>query len=183
MGAKRWAAAALVAATMAGTAGASTVTMTGDNVTIKYLNPDASTELTGYGFPVNVTVAPGPSDVVQDAFPGGPYFTVNMEPTSIIVKFLQNTVFGPPAPFDGIGVYGITQHIYGLSQTAAFSGIVLQVGQTILFNFAGSHTYAAGSTVTANMTLAPAPVPLPAGIVALLAALGGLGLVARRRAA
>lgn len=180
---KRWAAAVLAAAMMAGSAGASTITMTGDTVTIKYLNPDASTELTGYGFPVNVTVTQGPSDIVQDAFPGGPYFTVNMEPTSIVVKFLQNTIFGPPAPFDGIGIYGITQQIYGLTQTAAFSGIVAQVGQTVLFNFAGSHVYPAGSTVTANLTLTPAPVPLPAGIVALLAALAGLGLVARRRAA
>ncbi|MBI1216958.1 MAG: hypothetical protein GC186_00295 [Rhodobacteraceae bacterium] len=183
MNTKHWAAAALMAVTLAGSAGAATVTMTGDNVTIKYLNPDAATELTGYGFPVNVTVAPGTSDVVQDAFPGGPYFTVNMEPTSIVVTFLQNTVFGPPSPFDGIGITGITQHIYGLTQTATFSGIVSQVGQTILFNFAGSNVYAAGSTVTANLTLTPAPVPLPAGIMALLAALAGLGLVARRRAA
>lgn len=184
---KRWVAAALLTATIAGTgagpAAAATVTMTGDNVTIRYLSPTATTELTGYGFPASVTVAPGTSDLVQDAFPGGPYFTVNTEPTSIVVTFLQNTVFGPPAPFDGIGIYGITQQIYGLTQTAAFSGIVSQVGQAILFNFAGTHVYAAGSTVTANLTLTPAPVPLPAGIVALLAALAGLGLAARRRAA
>lgn len=159
-------------------AAASTVTMTGDNVTIKYFNPDSSTELTGFGFPVNVTVAPGSSDVVSDAFPGGAFFTVNMEPTSIIVTFLQNTLFGPPSPFDGIGIFGINQTITGVTQTGGTPGIVSLFGNAILFNFAGPQVYAAGSTVTADLTFAP--VPLPAGILLLGGALAGLGVTRRR---
>ncbi len=179
---KTWIALAALAVALvvkASVAGASTVNMTGDTVTIKYLNPDATTELTGYGFPVDVTVAPGPSDVVADAFPGGPYFTVNMEPTSIVVTFLQNTVFGPPSPFDGIGIFGISHMITGVTQTGGFPGIVSLIGNTVLFNFAGSNVYAAGSTVTADVSLAP--VPLPAGFLLLGGALAGLGAAARRR--
>ncbi len=179
---KTWIALAALAGALlvqAPVAGASTVTMTGDAVTIKYLNPDAMTELTGYGFPVNVTVAPGQSDVVADAFPGGPYFTVNMEPTSIVVTFLQNTVFGPPSPFDGIGIFGINHMITGVTQAGGFPGIVSLVGNTVLFNFAGSNVYAAGSTVTADISLAP--VPLPAGFLLLGGALAGFGAAVRRK--
>lgn len=167
---------------------AAAATLIGDTITMQYFYPTISDEYLGGGFPLSVTGAAGTSDLVKDSFPGGPFFSVDIEAQSIIVTFLQNTWFTGTI-FDGIILSGIDSVIDSVAQSSGPSGIVSKIGNTVSFNFVG-HVYGTGQTVIADLgfaTPAPAPVaetaevPLPPALPLFGTVLAGLAFLPTRR--
>jgi hypothetical protein len=174
---------AFVVGGLLGAVPAKAATMIGNSVTIDYL--DATLNPIGCcGFPQTVTVVAGPGDLVTDAFPGGPYFSVNMEATTINWASLQdNWHFTPPAAFDGLKVSGITDTIYGVS-VAGTGGVTTMPVVTfdahdVWINFQGLGTYNTGDTVTATLDFTA--TPLPAALPLFAGGLGALGLLGWRK--
>lgn len=173
---KSIAAAALLAwAGIAGTAPAAT--LAGDVVTVNYYLPTIGTSNGAYSvLPPTVKVAAGISDLVTVSKGKNALFTVNVDPTSIVLTFLHNVTFGN-STFNGIQVSGITQSLTGVTATG---GGTASLGKSaVLINLAGL-SFRTGATVTATpifLAMSPPPgvVPLPgtlsmfaAGLVALL---------------
>ncbi|MCF1707709.1 hypothetical protein L0V05_02655 [Tabrizicola sp. J26] len=190
-----------LAAVTAFIAPAPAATLIGDTITMQYFYPTISDEYFGGGFPLTVTGAEGTSDLVKDSFPGGPFFSVDIEAQSIIVTFLQNTWFTGTI-FDGIVLSSIDSAIETVSQSSGPAGIVSKIGNMVSFNFVG-HIYGTGQRVVADVGFAapsapaaptveqaatPAEVPLPpalplfASVIAGLAVLPTKNRLARKRA-
>lgn len=161
-------------------------TLIGDTITMQYFYPTIDDEYLGGGFPLTVTGAAGTSDLVKDSFPGGPYFSVDIEAQSVIVTFLQNTWFTGTI-FDGIVLSGIDSAIDTVAQSSGPAGIVTKIGNMISFNFVG-HVYGTGQTVVADVGFAAPPaatapvpetaeVPLPPALPLFASVLAGLAIL------
>jgi hypothetical protein len=159
---------------------AQAVTMLGDQVTINYLFPDASTTYTGFnGLPATVTVANGTSDAVTARYGRTRLFSVNVDAGSVTLTFLRSLTFNP-ATFSGIQISGIGPAMSGVNLTGG-GGTASISGNDLLLNLAGQ-SFNRRSTLTATplFVTTPPAVPLPATLPLIAGALGLLGLFGRR---
>ena len=155
----------------AGSANAAT-TLIGDTLTVQYI--EDGTEIVGFGFATTITGATGPSDIIVDAFPGGPFWSMDIEGNEITVRFLRGGRFSGVS-FDGPRLSDFDF----LIGNVAFAGTVgggLFDATSVSFNFAGTN-FVAGDFLTATVSA----VPLPAAGWLLLAGMGGLCVAGRKR--
>lgn len=171
--------AAAVMVIFAGAGQVSAATLIGDTVTVEYVFPDTVTPAGCCGFPVNITGAVGTSERVVDSFPSGPFFGVDLETNSVIVDFIQSTLFTPPsATFDGLWISNIDDLIIGVIVAGIDASRVTFGDNEIFINFQNL-SFAQGATVT--VSLESAAVPLPAALPLLAGGLGFMGWMARRK--
>jgi hypothetical protein len=152
----------------------------GENLNFQRLYPDTSTTFGPAFTQPTITVIEGGADNTSWVVNGITYVTAIPEADTITLEFFGGN-YGGTYEFDGYGITGFSTPPTGVQVTSAgVSGYTVTFAQDALYVDLGSGCSFCTGTIVLDFT---SPVPEPSVLGLLIAGLGPLAILARRRRA